>query len=75
MNCSRSKSFKVDSVIRQAIIGEDEEPVENLFIIPSNSNRREVIKGPTRKDIVLYFILAIQEYIYSARLKYSEIAK
>ena len=30
------KSFKIDNVIRQAVTGEDEEPVKNLFIIPSN---------------------------------------
>lgn len=30
------KSFKIDDVVRQAVVGEDEEPVENLFIIPSN---------------------------------------
>ena len=31
-----SKSCKIDNVIRQAVLGENEEPVENLFIIPSN---------------------------------------
>ena len=31
-----SKSCKIDDVIRQAVLGENEEPVENLFIIPSN---------------------------------------
>ena len=31
-----SKSCKIDDVIRQAMLGENEEPVENLFIIPSN---------------------------------------
>ena len=30
------KSFKIDNVIRQAVIGEDGEPVKNLHIIPSN---------------------------------------
>ncbi len=31
-----NKSFKTGDVVRQAVAGEDEQPVENLFIIPSN---------------------------------------
>ena len=29
------KSFKIDEAIREAKVGDDEEPVKNLFIIPS----------------------------------------
>ena len=31
-----NKSFKISDVVRQAVTGEKEEPVKNLFIIPSN---------------------------------------
>ncbi len=31
-----NKSAKIGNVIRQAVAGEEEQPVENLFIIPSN---------------------------------------
>ena len=44
-----NKSFKVKDVICQAVAGEDEEQIKNLFIIPSNIHLAIAVEQITTK--------------------------